>query len=161
MKNFVQPGRTLTVAAPTGGVNSGDPVLVGAIFGIANYSALAGADVEIDTQGVFALPKASGAAWAVGDILYWDSVAKNLTETAANSLVVGTATAAAASGDTVGNVKIGALGATAGVGISVAPAITNAVAAAANPPTQTEFNNLVTKFNVVLAALRGANIISD
>src|SRR5262245_43014285 len=129
MKNFVQPGRTLTVPAPAPGVASGDPVLVGAIFGIANFSAATGADVEIDTVGVFALPKATGASWAVGDILYWDAGAKNITKTAGDNLVVGTATAAAASGDTVGNVKIGPLGATVGDGVTVAAAITDAVAA--------------------------------
>jgi len=160
MKNFVQPGRTLTVSAPAGGVNSGDPVLIGAIFGIANFTALATADVEIDTHGVFTLTKATGAAWAVGDPVYWDAAAKNITKTAANNLVVGTATAIAATGDTVGNVKIGALGATVGDTITVAAQITDAVNAVA-APTQTEFNNLVAKFNAVLAALRGANIIAD
>ena len=160
MKNYVQPGRTLTVPAPAPGVASGDPVLVGAIFGIANYSAATGVDVEIDTVGVFTLPKAAGVAWAIGDIVFWDAGAKNLTKSAGDNLVVGTATTAAASGDAVGNVKVGPLGATVGDGIVVAAAIADAGTAAANPPTQTEFNNLVTKFNAVLAALRANNVIS-
>ena len=37
-------------------------------------------------------------------------------------------------------------------------AITPAVAAAANPPTQTEFNNLVAKFNALLAVCQGAGV---
>jgi predicted RecA/RadA family phage recombinase len=160
MKNFVQPGRTLTVAAPAGGVISGDPVLIGAIFGVANFTAAATLDVEIDTVGVFTLPKATGAAWAVGDPLYFDAVAKNLTKTAGDNLVVGTATAIAASGDTTGNVKIGALDATVGDSITVAAAISDAAVAAASPPTKTEFDALVAKFNLVLAALRANNIIS-
>jgi len=107
MKNFVQEGETLTVTAPTGGVNSGDPVLVGHIFGVANFAAAAGAPVEIDTCGVFVLPKATGAAWAVGDILYYDATAKNITETATNNTKIGVATVAAQNTDTTGYVKIG------------------------------------------------------
>ncbi|TKV73302.1 DUF2190 family protein [Bradyrhizobium elkanii] len=161
MKNFVHDGEILTVTAPAGGVLSGDPVLIGAIFGVAAFSAAAGADVEIATEGVFTLPKAAGAGWSVGDPIYFDVTAKNLTGTSANNLCVGTAAAVAAAGDTAGNVKIGDLGVRLDGVIVPAAAITDAVAAAGNPPTQVEFNNLVTKFNAVLAALRGANIIAD
>lgn len=160
MKNFVQPGKTLTVTSPTGGVNSGDPVLVGSIFGIAAFSAIAGADVEVTTEGVFSLPKATGAAWAVGDPLYWDWTAKNLTKTAADNVVAGAATTAAGSADITGNVKIGPLGVSLNGAITPGDAITDAAAAVGNPPTQTEFNNLVTKFNSVLALLRSSNLIA-
>ena len=34
-KNFIQPGRVVTLVAPTGGVLSGQAVQVGALFGIA------------------------------------------------------------------------------------------------------------------------------
>ena len=44
-KNYIQPGHTITVAAPTGGVLSGDGVLIGTLFGIAQYDAVEGADV--------------------------------------------------------------------------------------------------------------------
>jgi len=111
MKNFIQPGNTLTLAAPTGGVASGDPVLVGAIFGVAAFTAAEAADVEVVTEGVFTLPKATGAAWAAGDILYWDATAKKLTTTASGNKRVGVATKAAASGDATGNAKIGTPGA--------------------------------------------------
>ena len=40
------PGHTITVAAPTGGVLSGNGVLIGTLFGIAQYDAVEGADVE-------------------------------------------------------------------------------------------------------------------
>lgn len=108
MKNFVQHGDILTVAAPAGGVSSGDPVLVGSIFGVASCTAAQAADVEIVTEGVFTLPKATGAAWAVGDVVYWDATAKNITKTSTANTKVGVATAVAASGDATGNVKIGA-----------------------------------------------------
>ncbi len=55
-----------------------------------------------------------------------------------------------------GKLVIDAGGAIVPAGGSLPAAITPAVAAAANPPTQAEFNNLVTKFNALLAACQGA-----
>ena len=46
-------------------------------------------------------PKAAGAAWSVGDALYWDDVAKAFTKTSAGNVLCGYALAAAASADTV------------------------------------------------------------
>ena len=58
MKNFVQPGEYgLTVIAPSGGVVSGQVVVVGAIVGVAATTQPAGAQVEIATEGVFNLAK--------------------------------------------------------------------------------------------------------
>jgi predicted RecA/RadA family phage recombinase len=111
MKNFIQPGKNLTVAAPTGGVTSGDPVLIGALFGVAAFTAAETAEVELVTEGVFTLPKTTGEAWSVGDVLYWDATGKKLTTTVGSNKRVGFATAAAATADTTGNVRIGAPGA--------------------------------------------------
>ena len=66
MKNFVQCGKTISVTAPASGLVSGAPALIGvALFGVAAYSAAAGASGEIVTSGVFDLPKGS-TAFAVG-----------------------------------------------------------------------------------------------
>lgn len=62
MKTFVQPGRSITVAAPAGGVSSGDGVLIGNLFGIAQGDALATEDVEILTEGVAEIAKTSALA---------------------------------------------------------------------------------------------------
>ncbi len=51
-KNYIQPAKVVTVTAPTGGVLSGDGVLIGTLFGIAQSDAVEGADVEILTEGV-------------------------------------------------------------------------------------------------------------
>jgi predicted RecA/RadA family phage recombinase len=74
MKNYVQPGDTVTVLAPTGGVSSGDFVVVGKLFGVAAYDAAAGAEVEIATRGVYVLPKAAVAV-SQGAAIYWDGTA--------------------------------------------------------------------------------------
>jgi predicted RecA/RadA family phage recombinase len=105
MKNFIQPGDAITVAAPTGGVTSGDGVLVDALFGIAAFTAAAGADVELQTRGVFDLPKAAGAL-TVGKKVYWDATAKNVTATASGNTLIGVVTKAAASGDALARVRL-------------------------------------------------------
>ena len=54
MKNYVQPGKTITLAAPYA-VSAGDGLLVGAIFGVATASAAIGEAVESALVGVFDL----------------------------------------------------------------------------------------------------------
>ncbi len=105
MKNFVQPGQTVTVQAPYA-VASGAGCLVGSLFGVASAAAALNAEVELVTEGVFDLAKASGAAWTVGARIYWDDTAKNCTTTVGTNKLIGVATAAAASGDTVGRVRL-------------------------------------------------------
>ena len=51
-KNFIQPGRVVTLVAPTGGVLSGQAVQVGALFGVAAFDAIGGADVEVALEGI-------------------------------------------------------------------------------------------------------------
>ncbi|NEW96639.1 DUF2190 family protein [Rhodopseudomonas sp. BR0G17] len=109
MQNYNSKGGTLQLTAPAGGVVGGSPVQIGAgIFGVPVANAAAGDSFSLVTKGVFSdVPKATGAAWAEGDYLYWDNTAKNLTKTATNNLRVGVAVSAAASGDAVGAAKIG------------------------------------------------------
>ncbi|MBR2117674.1 MAG: DUF2190 family protein [Afipia sp.] len=108
MKNFLNDGNVLTVPAPADTV-SGQFLLVGAaLFGSAVGDALSGTDLALKVSGVFTdAPKATGAAWAVGDILYWDDAAKKFTKTSSANTRVGVAVAAAQSGDATGTVKIG------------------------------------------------------
>jgi predicted RecA/RadA family phage recombinase len=107
MKNFVQPGQTLTVTAPYN-VASGAGVLVGSLFGVATAAALLNAQVEIETEGVFDLVKVGSQAWSVGARVYWDDTAKNCTTTASTNKLIGVAVAAVGSGagETVGRVRL-------------------------------------------------------
>lgn len=61
MKNYIQEGRMITVAAPIGGVASGDGVVIGALFGVATKTAASGETVTLATDGVFDLPKLASA----------------------------------------------------------------------------------------------------
>lgn len=107
MKNYVQPGNTITIPAPAGGVVSGAPVAVGSLRGFAAATAAEGDDVAIPRVGVFEVIKATGEAWAVGDKLYFNSANSNFTKTAASAVLFGFAARAAASGDTVGQIVLG------------------------------------------------------
>ena len=106
MRNFVQPGGTLTVPAPTGGVASGDGVLLGTLFGVALHDAAEAADLELLTEGVVELPKAAPLAISLGDRLFWDATNKRLNKTATAQVCVGLAALAAASVDTIVRVKL-------------------------------------------------------
>ncbi len=105
MRNYVQRGDTVTLIAPAA-LASGEPFAVGAIFGVASGAAGNGAEVEAARVGVFDLPKATGAAWSVGDRLYWDNSAKKVTKTATSNIFIGAALAAAQSGATTGRVLL-------------------------------------------------------
>src|SRR6266536_5819573 len=90
-KTYIQPGQTITIAAPTGGVLSGDGVLIGTLFGIAQYDAVEGADVEILTEGVIEIGKTSALQIGVGDRLFWDATNKVVSKTATAQVCVGVA----------------------------------------------------------------------
>lgn len=107
MKNFVQPGNTLTVAAPYD-VEAGDGVKVGQIFGVASGTAAETEKVEIATVGVFTLDKAGSQAWTVGALVYWDDGNRRCTTTATSNLLIGVAVAAVGSGagETLGRVRL-------------------------------------------------------
>ena len=101
MRNFVQPGDHVTVAAPAG-VLSGDGVEIGNLFGIASTDALSGEDVSIATTGVYDVAKASGEVFAVGDAVSFAS-----GEATTSGLEIGTCVAAAAAGDATVRVLLG------------------------------------------------------
>ena len=81
MKNFVETGERVVVAAPED-ASSGEFLVVGGLFGVAEFAADSGDDVVLLRRGVFSLPKATGAAWSQGDRLYWDAGNKRFTKTA-------------------------------------------------------------------------------
>lgn len=98
MKNYIQEGRMITVAAPAAGVTSGDGVLIGALFGIASKTAAAGETVTIATEGVFDLPKLASAVIAAGDVVAWDDTAKQVNASAMGRYPIGIAIEAAGNG---------------------------------------------------------------
>lgn len=90
MKNFVQRGEIVTLAAPYD-VASGAGLLVGAIFGVATSAALSGEPVETAVCGVYELAKTSAQAWTVGAKVYWDDTAKVCTTVPTSNTLIGIA----------------------------------------------------------------------
>jgi predicted RecA/RadA family phage recombinase len=105
MRNFVQPGNSLTVAVPyAGGVTAGQGVLVGALFGVAASDGIQSASIEIATQGVFDVTKQPSLAITAGARLFWDDTNRRVTTTATGNFQVGIATQAALAADTTARV---------------------------------------------------------
>jgi predicted RecA/RadA family phage recombinase len=107
MKNASQSGDVLTLTAPTGGVVSGTPVKVGQLIvvpqaTVAQTLPFAGARVGVFTG----VAKATGAAWAEGELLYWNDTNKNFTKSSTGATLCAVAGAAAASGDATGTVVL-------------------------------------------------------
>jgi predicted RecA/RadA family phage recombinase len=103
--NHVQPGNTVTLLAPAD-VLSGKGVLVGSLFGIAQYDALSGAEVEVDLTGVWDIDKVSAQAWTAGAAIYWDNGAKLATTTASTNTPIGHAVLAANNPSSTGRVRL-------------------------------------------------------
>ena len=103
MKNFIQPGNTITVIAPVGGVLSGQLAVVGSIIGVANYDAVAGAQAELSVEGVFELPKTPADAITAGQSV--KATPGGVIDGAATK-VVGYAIAAAGAGTTTVRVRL-------------------------------------------------------
>ncbi len=105
MKNFVQDGDLVTLAAPYI-VASGAGALVGSLFGVATHDAASGADVTLALGGVYNLAKVSAQAWTVGAKVYWDNAAKNVTTTASGNTYIGFATVVADNPSATGRVLV-------------------------------------------------------
>ena len=105
MKNFLQPGNTITLPAPYT-LTSGSGLLVGSIFGIASNDAAITADCETMVTGVFTMAKTSAQAWTQGLLIYWDDTNKVATSVSSGNKLIGVATGAAANPSSTGNVRL-------------------------------------------------------
>lgn len=105
MNNFQQHGDVVTLIAPAA-VASGQGVQAGSLFGIAVGAAAAGAEVEVNREGVFTHTKNSAEAWTVGAKIYWDNVNKRFTTVATANLLVGAALEVAVNPSATGTVLL-------------------------------------------------------
>ena len=104
MKNYVQPGNTLTFTAAAA-IASDEGLLMGTLFGVATASATTGQPVEATLVGVDDLPKITGAI-AAGQKVYWDAVAKAVTTVVGTNKAIGAAIEAALSGAALTRVRL-------------------------------------------------------
>ena len=98
MASYVQ-GDCLLDYTPSSAVAAGDVVVLGDLVTVAPRAIAANALGAVAIEGVFTLPKASGAI-SQGVIVYWDATNSNITTTAGSNKRAGKAAYAQASGDT-------------------------------------------------------------
>ena len=112
MKNYVQRGDTITVAAPAT-TAGGAVVTIGELVGIAAGDAATGEPLDVVTVGVFDLPKVGTDVIAVGDLVFADGDGLVTTaeddgeDPATDHTPLGLAVTAAGSGVASVQVKIG------------------------------------------------------
>ncbi|QGZ94877.1 DUF2190 family protein [Terricaulis silvestris] len=115
MRNYVQPGDNIDIASAPYAVDSGEGVLVGSLFGVANSDALISTAVVISCVGVFDIAKNAADVFTVGAPVYFDitsKTARSHTDTDSNSVgdseaLIGVAIAAAGAGATTVRVRLG------------------------------------------------------
>jgi predicted RecA/RadA family phage recombinase len=110
MKNFIQPGQSLT-HTPAAAVVSGGVAKIGSRIGIAVSNVAAGVPGTFTVEGVYRLPKLAGDAIGQGDGVRWDHLQGLITTAtvgAGNAVIAsaGFAFTAAAAGETVVDIKI-------------------------------------------------------
>jgi len=107
MKNFIGVGNRVTLTA-TAAIASGQPVLIGSLFGIAENFAAIGDPLVLVLNGIFDLSKTASQAWTVGQLIYWDVATSRVTNVVATNKLVGVAVLAvgAGAGETTGRVRL-------------------------------------------------------
>lgn len=185
MQNFVKPGDIMTFTAPTGGVVSGTPYLIGGLLVVACSTVAQTLPFEGQVEGVFTLPKAASQAWTEGQKIYWDNETTGnggqvCTTDATKGQLVGVAAEALGSGSTIvtGKVRLNAAAPATLEGpqttIAALTGGTNITAATANgvladssgsAPTEAQFNELakelMVKINEIIAAMKAAGIVAS
>ena len=108
MRNCIRPdARSIPVAVPySGGILSGQGMLVGAFLGVAASDAAQNASVECETRGEFELAKEPALAISQGARVFWDNTNRRITTTATGNFQVGLCTVAALAADTTVRVML-------------------------------------------------------
>jgi predicted RecA/RadA family phage recombinase len=105
---YIQKGETIDYT--NGGASAigyGDVIPLVTRIGMAGEDIAVGATGSVKTTGIYELPAVNNAAFAVGDQLYWDAAAGNLTNVSAGNTPAGWATEPKALAGTTARVKIG------------------------------------------------------
>ena len=103
--NYVQPGKVLNLTAPYQR-NTGQPAMIGSIFGVALATVANAVAGEFQVDGVWTLAKTAAQAWTLGDKIYWNAATKLVSNVATDGPLVGVATAAAANPSSTGTVRL-------------------------------------------------------
>ena len=106
MKNFIQEPDIIEITAPVGGVASGDGVVEGSLFGVAVTTAAEGETVNVQTTGVFSLPKSTSTTFASGGKVSFDISLRKAVSPGSGKYPIGCAIASAGNGATSVKVRL-------------------------------------------------------
>src|SRR4029450_6156702 len=80
MKNFAQPGNTVTLKAPRA-LKAGDGVVVGKAFGVSANDVAIGLDAEVSVEGVFSFKRTGGVTLTEGAAVSFDETTQLVVAT--------------------------------------------------------------------------------
>lgn len=109
MINFVQPGKVLTLTAPSGGVVTSIAYKIGDLIVVATATVAQTLPFEAFVgPGVISYTKPGSQAWAEGVKVYWDDSAKKFTTTSGGNTLAGVAVEVVGSGagETTGKIRL-------------------------------------------------------
>jgi len=144
---YVQAGRSIDYT-PTAAVAAGDIVVLGSRAGIAKLDIAANELGALALDGVFDVVKADATVFADKSRVFWDvSDSVAVAAPTSDTVYLGQAIAAAASGETTVRVLLGDIGPVA--------------AAVANLAADATLATSVSKVNDLLASLRAAGLLAS
>jgi predicted RecA/RadA family phage recombinase len=108
MKNFSSEGEIQPFTAPSGGVVSGAPYLIGSLVVVALHTVAEGLPFSGQITGVVSYTKTASQAWTEGAKVYLDVSPREFTTVSSGNTLCGVAVAAVAggAGDTTGIVRL-------------------------------------------------------
>lgn len=96
----------MVFTAPTGGVTTGVPVLIGAAFVVPLVTSAVGLPFAGKMNGVWVFNKTSAQAWTEGQRLYWDATNARADSTSTVGQFIGVAAAVAVNPSSTGLVRL-------------------------------------------------------
>jgi predicted RecA/RadA family phage recombinase len=104
--NYIQPGHVMEFTAPSGGVTSGTPVLIGGFFVIPEVTVAATGRFNGAVDGEWTLPRTASETWVEGDAAFWDVANAKVSIDPTVGLPIGSVVVAGSTSDTTGAVKL-------------------------------------------------------
>ncbi|MHC1758319.1 MAG: capsid cement protein [Negativicutes bacterium] len=108
MAAYIQAGEKINYTNGSGtAIAYGDVVNLTSCIGVAADVIAAAATGVLDIFGVFQMAAVTNASFAVGDVLFWDPIALNLTKVSTSNVPAGICVATKATSTAVADVQIG------------------------------------------------------
>jgi predicted RecA/RadA family phage recombinase len=111
-KNCVRhPANNVPFTAPSGGVVSGVPLMIGALFVVPSIDADEGESFEGQLTGEWEFTKATADVVTEGQAAYFDGTVVTTADGAGANALIGAFTEARANGDTLAHVRLNGIAA--------------------------------------------------